>query len=468
MLDRKQLGSGRPAPGPRGHQRRSSLNRIRHDTLTEYLALHSRYGDIVRLSSFPYPLYLMRHPDAVQHILRDHAQHYRKGRLFRSIASIQGQGLLTSEGRFWRRQRRLMQPVFRQRHVRQFDGVILEEIQSLVRGWQQAAQTGEAVNITAWMHRLAFRVVGRALFGLNPADLNPVAQRIQSIAAPLLHQIARGGHLGAGGYRPAWLPTPRTRRFQRALRAYHDIAGHIVDLRRQSIAPDNPVDTDLLSRLIQAHDTEAKDAKKRLTARQLRDEIITFIGAGVETSATALSWAWYLLAGHSEATQRLQAEVDDRLDGRPPLSDDLAHLPYSRMILDETLRLYPPSAILPRQANTADAIQGYHVPKHAIVLMSQYITHRHPEFWPDPDRFDPDRFTPERTAMQHRFAYFPFGAGPRACIGQSLALLEMHLALVTIAQTYELRLIPDRPVQPALGATLHPRGGLWMTVHKRQ
>ncbi len=463
MLDRKRFGSGRHAPGPHGHQLRSSLSRIRHDALAEYLALHAHYGDIVRLPSFPYPLYLIRHPDAVQHILRDHAEHYRKGKLLRSIASIQRQGLLTSEGRFWRQQRRLMQPVFRQRQVDQFYCVVIEEVQSLVHGWRQAAQTGEAVNITAWMHRLAFRVVGRALLGLDPADLDPVAKHIQSIAAPLMHHLAAGGHRSL----PAWLPTSRTRRFQRALRAYHDIAQHIVDLRRQRMTSGNSADTDLLSRLILAHDAGDRDAKNRLTSQQLRDEIITFIGAGVETSATALSWAWYLLASHPEAAQRLRAEVDGRLAGRVPLPDDLEHLPYSRMILEETMRLYPPSAILSRQANAADDIQGYPVPKHAIALMSQYVTHRHPDFWTDPERFDPDRFTPERTAARHRFAYFPFGAGPRVCIGKSLATLEMHLTLVTIAQTYRLRLIPDCPVQPALGATLHPRGGLWMTVHKR-
>jgi cytochrome P450 len=218
----------------------------------------------------------------------------------------------------------------------------------------------------------------------------------------------------------------------------------------------------LLSRLIRAH-----GADEGLTPKQLRDEIITLIGAGVETSATALSWAWYLLAQHPEVSQRLQAEIDAQLAGRVPLPDELATLPYSRMILDETMRLYPPSAVLPRQANAVDDLEGYTIPKHALVLMSQYVTHRHPDFWPNPECFDPKRFTPERAAKQHRFAYFPFGAGPRVCIGKPLALFDMHLTFVTIAQAYVLRLIPKRPVQPALGATLHPRGDLWMTVHER-
>ncbi len=453
------------APGPHGEQLRASLSRIQHDALTEYLALHARYGDMVRLPMFPHPLYLIRHPDAIQHILRDQAQRYRKGNGFKSIAVVQGQGLLTSEGGFWRQQRRLMQPVFRQRHVNGFYEVVIEEAQSLVYGWRHAARNGERVHVTAWLHRLAFRVVGRTLLGLHPADLDAIARQIESIAAPLMHHLASGSPRHS--YIPAWLPVPRTRRFRRALHAYHDIAQAIVDRRRLTMSPDPAADTDMLSRLIRAHDADAG-----LTPKQLRDEMITFIGAGVETSATALSWAWYLLAQHPEVTQRLQAEIDDRLAGRAPRLDDMAELPYGRMILEETLRLYPPSAVLPRQANVVDHIavahtQSYTIPKHAVVLMSQYVTHRHPGFWPAPERFDPERFTPERAAEQHRFAYFPFGAGPRVCIGKPLALLEMHLTLVTMAQTYELRLIPERPVQPALGATLHPRGGLWMTVHKR-
>lgn len=441
----------RHAPGPHGEELRTSLSRLRHDALATYLALHARYGDVVRLPMFPHPLYLVRHPDAVQHILRDRAQRYRKGNLFKSIASVQGQGLLTSEGGFWRQQRRLMQPVFRQQHVNGFYEVVIEEAQSLVDGWRRAAQTREPVNVTAWLHRLAFRVAGRALLGLHAKELDPMARQIEAIAAPLMH------HLASGNPRYAWLPTPRTRRFRHALRTYHDIAQHIINRRRQTQSPNCAADTDLLSRLIHPRHAEAS-----LTSKQLRDEIITFIGAGVETSATALSWTLYLLARHPKVSRRLQVEIDDRLAGRAPLPNDPEHLPYGRMILEETMRLYPPSAVLPRQANTADHIGGYSIPKHALVLMSQYVTHRHPDFWPDPERFNP-----EQAAKQHRFAYFPFGAGPRACIGKPLALLEMHLTLVTIAQTYALRLMPERPVQPALGATLHPRGGLWMTVHER-
>ncbi len=460
--------SERHPPGPHGEPFRDSLRHIRHDTLTAYLALHDRYGDVVRLPTRPRPLYLVRHPDAIQHILRDQASQYRKGHGFQSIADVQGQGLLTSEGDFWRQQRRLMQPVFRQRHVDGFHQVVSEEAEALVYGWRLAAHSGKPVNVTAWLHRLAFRVMGRTLLGLHPEHLDPIARRIEAIAAPLIQHLA-ADHLHHEHVLArllaevsTWLPTPRHKRFRRALHAYHDIAQHIVDTRRQTLSPDPEADSDLLSHLIRAHDAQAG-----LTPKQLWDDIITFIGAGVETSATALSWTWYVLARHPEVAERLHAEIDHRLGGRVPLPDDLNDLPYSRMILEETMRLYPPSAILPRQANAADQLATYTIPKDAVVLMSPYITHRHPDFWPDPECFDPERFTPARVADRHRFAYLPFGAGPRVCIGKPLALLEMHLTLAIIAQTYVLRLMPEHPVQPALGATLHPRGGLWMTVHER-
>jgi cytochrome P450 len=221
----------------------------------------------------------------------------------------------------------------------------------------------------------------------------------------------------------------------------------------------------LLARLITAHDEASGDDT---TDQQLRDEVITLIGAGVETSAHALSWTWHLLAQHPDVIHQLQAELDAVIGARSPTLADLPQLPYSRMILDETLRLYPPSAILPRQANAADRIGAYRIPRHAVMMMSQYVTHRHPDFWPEPERFDPSRFDPTQTDVRHRFAYFPFGEGPRVCIGRSLALMEMHIMLATLAQVYTLHEIPGRVVQPELAATLRPRHGLWMTVHERR
>ena len=447
------------APGPRGRALWQSMRRLQHQTLAVCLSLRTQFGDVVRLPLWPHPLYLISHPDAIQYVLRDHAGNYRKGALFQSIAALQGQGLLTSEGDFWRRQRRLAQQAFRPQHLSLFGTIMTEEAQAVVHCWRQAAHTGEPINVAAWMHRLTFRIVGRALLGIAPEELDEVGRQLQAVGQQLFPYLA--ARFTRAWILPAWMPMPSRRRFRRAVALYNAIAQRLISARRQALRHTPTASTDVLALLIATgHDA--------MTEQQLRDEVITFIGAGVETSAQALSWTWYLLATSPEAAQRLQAELHSVLGTSPPTPQDLPHLPYCRMVLDEALRLYSPAAILPRQANTADVINGYAIPKNAVILMSQYVTHRHPDFWPEPERFCPERFAPAQRALRHDFAYFPFGAGPRVCIGKQFALLEMQLALATIAQAYNLQLLADRPVVPHLSTTLQPQDGLWMTVQARQ
>jgi cytochrome P450 len=451
------------APGPRGRIWRRHRRRLLRHVLAEYLALRSRFGDVVRLPTFPWPLYLVSHPDMIQYVLRDHVGNYRKGILFKPIARLQGQGLLTSDGELWRRQRRLIQPGFHPRQIALGSTTMVAEAQAVVHGWRQAAKTGQPVDVTVWMHRLTFRVMGRVLLGIAADALDEVGLQLQATAGPLMQYFsARGKHLWT---LPDWVPTPQQRRVRRAIATYNAIVQQLIATRRQALQHSDTPPADILARLIAAHDTPAPTP---LTAQQLRDEVITLIGAGTETSALALSWTWYLLAQHPAVAQRVQAEVDAVLGGRPPTLQDLPQLAYCRMVLDEALRLYPPSAVLPRQANSDDVIGGYAVPRDALVLMSQYVTHRHPDFWPEPEQFRPQRFAPQCIATRHRFAYFPFGEGPRVCIGKPFALMEMHLALATIAQAYTLHMVSQRPVVPVLDTTLRPHGGLWMTVHERR
>jgi cytochrome P450 len=414
---------------------------------------------VVRLPLWPYPLYLISHPDAIQYVLRDNAGNYRKGTLFQSIAALQGQGLLTSEGDLWRRQRRLAQQAFRQQHLSRMGTIMTEEARDVVHRWRQAARTREPINVAAWMHRLTFRLVGRALLGINPEALDEVGRQLQAVGRQLLPHLTE--HFARTWMLPGWLPMPGRWRLRRAVTLYNATAQRIITARQQALQHAPTALTDMLALLITVgHDT--------MTEQQLRDEVITFIGAGVETSAQALSWTWYLLAAYPEVARLVQAELHRALGTRPPTPQDLPHLPYCRMVLDEALRLFPPAAIVPRQANDADVINGYTIPKNALILMSQYVTHRHPDFWPDPERFCPERFASAQVALRHDFAYFPFGAGPRVCIGKPFALLEMHLTLATIAQAYNLQLLVDRPVVPHLSTTLQPQNGLWMTVQARQ
>jgi cytochrome P450 len=451
------------APGPRGVALWHSLRRMRQSALTEYLRLRAQFGDVVRLATRPHPIYLVSHPEAVHYVLRENAHNYRKGLLLKPIAALQGQGLLTSEGDLWARQRRLVQPAFHRQQLATFAEVMVDEARAVVQEWRQPAQTGTLVNVDDRMHRLTFNVVGRVLLGADPGALDAYSDTLRAIALPLLRFLqARATQPWAP---PLWVPTPRNWRFRRAVAVYDALVQQIIAARRQARPRTAGPATDVLALLLAACDDTSGAG---MSERQLRDEIITFIGAGAETSAHALSWTWYLLAQHPAIARRVHAELETVLGGRPPTPQDLPHLPYSRMVLAEALRLYPPSVVLPRQANAPDAIRGYAIPQDALVVISQYVIHRHPALWSEPEQFQPERFAPEQATTRHRCAYIPFGDGPRRCLGEPFALMEMHLVLATIAQAYTLQVVPEHPVVPEVAVTLRPRDGLWMTVHARQ
>ena len=343
-------------------ERSSGLQRrARRQSLPERLvALRERYGDVSRVSRFPAPTYLISHPDGIQHVLRDNAGNYRKGVFFRSIARLQGQGLLTSEGKNWQAQRRAAQPAFRQAdQAVLYGGVVTEEARDLVDRWRDVARSGQPVNVAAWMHRLTFRIAGRALLGIKPDDLDDVGRQLQGLGRQLKPLLASGA--ATPWTVPAWL-SPRRRRLRRAMADYHAIAARLIAQRRAAGQGCRRRNTNLLDLLMAgAADGGGSD-------RQLRDQLITFIGAGVETAAQALSWVWYLLACHAEVSDRLQAELDAVLGDAPPEPADLSRLSYARMVLDEALRLYPPAAVIPRQANAVDHIGGVKVRRNAGVL----------------------------------------------------------------------------------------------------
>ena len=428
--------------------------------LDELLALPETRCGIVRIPRFRLPTYLVSHPDGVRHVLRDNAGNYRKGAFFRSIALLQGQGLLTTEGEEWQRQRRAAQPAFRQDVLEQSYGpVMVEEVQGIGDCWQKAARTGEAVNVAAWMHRLTFRIAARALLGIEAEDLNNLGRQLQEVGRRIRPFLAPGN----GGTRvpTGWFPFPLQRRFRRAISDYHAIVQRLIDERIESGGGGAGQAPDLMDLLIEDH------RRRRGRARRLREQLIAFIGAGVETTAQALSWTWYLLACHDRCESRLQAELDAVLCGSVPELADLRRLSYTRMVVDEALRLYPPAAVIPRQANAPDDIGAFEVRRNARLLISPYVTHRRDDFWPQADQFRPERFAPANEAGRHRYAYLPFGAGPRHCIGRQFALAEMQLALAALARRYALRLVPGRQVFPVMTTTLGPRDGLWMTVHER-
>jgi cytochrome P450 len=304
------------------------------------------------------------------------------------------------------------------------------------------------------MMRLTLGMAGKTLFSM---DLSNEADEVGRAAATVI-QYANDRFTRLLPL-PTNIPTPHNRRFWKALRTLDTVVQGIIDVRRREEKDAG----DLLSMLLLARDEETGEG---MNDQQLRDEVRAFILAGHETTAAALAWTWYLLAQHPHIEHRLHTELVTVLDGRSPTFEDLPKLTYTKMVLEESMRLYPPGWGFERRAVADDEIGGYHIPADSLVLISPYVTHRHSAFWEDPERFDPERFTPEPLAGRPRYTYFPFGGGPRQCIGNEFAIVQCQLIIAMVAQTYRLRLVPGHPVEPEPSVTLRPRHGLLMTLQR--
>ncbi len=449
--------STKTAPGPRGWLQIRNMRAAQRDPVGFYTRAHERYGDVVHFRALGrFHWYLITHPDDVEYVLRTNGRNYVKPpRLTAQFELLLGQGLLTSEGAHWLRQRRLSQPAFHRQRLATLGSVMTTAAEETAGRWQGAARSGEPLDIASEMSHLTLRVVGRALLG---ADLSAQVGPVGSVLADTLNFVEfRVRHPYA---LPVSAPLPRNLRFRRAKKTFDEVVYNIIEVRRKT-----GEDTgDLVSMLLAARDEETGEG---MTDEQLRDEVLTILLAGHETTAVALSWTWYELSRRPEVEETLHAELDRVLSGRVPTLEDLPNLPYNRMVIDESLRLYPPAWGMARQTREADEIRGYTIPANTPVSLIQYITHRHPEFWDDPEKFDPERFLPERSSGRPQFAYFPFGGGQRQCIGNNFALIEAQLILATLAQRYRLRLVPGHPVKPEPIVTLRPRHGLLMTVEER-
>jgi cytochrome P450 len=413
-----------------------------------------RFGEVAYLKIGPRRGYLLTNPADVRHVLQDNAANYRKSPLYDKLRLSLGNGLLTSEGAFWLRQRRIAQPAFHRQRIAALAGDMTTAVGEIADEWAAIASTGQPVDVGDEMMRLTRTVVLRTLLG---ADLGPFASRIDAAWAVMNEHI--GDSFWSLGLTDGW-PTPRNRRFQAARAVLRGAVEYAIRTRRERPSGGH----DLLSMLLAARDEDTGEA---MTDEQLRVEITTFLLAGQETTSLALTWTFYLLSQHPAARERLEAELDAVLGGRAPGYDDLPNLPFTRRVIDEAMRLYPPAWGFSRQALGDDDLGGYRLPRGWLAFLMPYVLHRQPALWPDPERFDPDRFTPERSAERPKFAYLPFGAGPRQCIGNHFALLEAHLSVATLAQTYRLHLVPGHPVEPWPLITLRPRYGMPMTIERR-
>jgi cytochrome P450 len=433
------------------------VGRMGRDPLRFLLEVRERFGDVARLDVGPWRFHLISHPDHVRHVLLDHQRNYPRSWLYDRTKVAAGTGLVTTEGGAWRRLRRMSQPAFHHDRIAALVGVMADEAEALRRRWlDRAAGSGGSfrTELSHEFETLTLRVVGRALLGTDLADsseaLGPPVTELMSYT---LHRL--NNRLAP----PPWVPTPRNIRFNRTLRSFDALIAEIL-ARRRSASGDVGA-PDLLAMLLDVRDEETGAG---LSDRELRDQVVTFLVAGYETTAIGLTWTFYLLSRHPGAWERVRAEVESVLGDRTPTAADLPRLAFTRRVFDEALRHYPPVYAVARDAARADTIGGFDIPARSTVILSPYVTHRHPEFWPDPEAFDPDRFTPERSEGRPRFAWYPFLGGPHQCIGQEFALSEALVAITAVARSFRLTLSSDAVVEPEPVLTIRPKGGMYISI----
>jgi cytochrome P450 len=447
----------RQAPGPRGHFLLGSIIEFKRDILQAMARGQREYGDPVRYRLGPVIVHGVSHPDLAEEVFMDGKNIYGKLGPDNPLRLVLGDGLLTSSDyESWFRHRKMMQPIFhRQRLAILFDKMVACSQEMLAR-WATTYQPGDRLDVHHEMMRVTLDIVSQTMFSANVMnDLDKIGPEAVNVTIDYAFQRLQNPFSP-----PTSWPTPRNRRFKRVMRELDRLLYSIIDERRTGRQPHN----DLLDMLLSAQD---EDTGEVMNDKELRDEVITILAAGHETTAITLTWTWYLLSQHPEIERRLQEEVDGVLGGRTPTLADLPSLSYTLQVFEESMRLYPSAPIIPRLTSQATTLGGYDLPANSRVLVNLFNLHRHPDFWPDPERFDPDRFAPEQRKTQHRFAYLPFGAGPHLCIGKSFALMEAHLLLILIAQRYGLRHVPGHRVMNHATITLRPRYGMLMTIHPR-
>ena len=413
----------------------AKLVRDRLDLMTSATAT---YGDAVRVVMGPKVLYIFNHPDHAKHVLADNSAGYHKGMGLAQARRVLGDGLLTSEGELWREQRAAIQPLFGNRRIAGQAGVVAQQAAELVDRLK-ACQGGPPVDLARELTAFTLGVFGRTLLDADLSTFTTIGHAFEAVQDQAMFEMVSLSLL------PLWLPLRRHQRFKAARRQLGQIA--------DSLAAGRPA-------------IDGLAAGQNPSRQRLREELITLLLAGHETTASTLSWALYLISAHPEVAERLRAEAIEVLGNRLPSYEDLPALTYTTRVISETMRLYPPVWALTRQAQADDRVGGYHVPAGADVLICPYTLHRHPAFWAEPSRFDPDRFTEARSAGRPRYAYIPFGAGPRFCVGNNLGLLEATFVLTLLARELRLVTVPGYQVVAEPMLSLRIRGGLPMTVER--
>jgi cytochrome P450 len=437
---------------PSFKERLGFLLRRRRDTLRFLEDLAGKYGDTTNFRVAQWDYWFFTHPDAVRDVLVTQDEKFIKGPALRRAKDTLGEGLLTSEGDVHRRQRRLVQPALHPQRVALYGDLMTCYAIELSESWRNGAE----IDLHAEMMKLTLRIVAKSLFDAEVGeDVETIGRAMDISVGMFVRAMSPWGPL------LNFFPLPSNFRFRRAWGKLQATIERFIDEHHAG----NSKKDDLLSTLLASIDTEGDGSG--MSDRQLRDEAITLFTAGHETTANALTFTFYLLSQHSDVETRLHDELRQVLSGRTPTVQDVEQLPYTRMVLAEAMRLYPPAWAVGRESTEACTIAGHELPSGAVVLLSQWVTHRDPRWWPEPEKFDPERFSPENKSSRPRWAYFPFGGGARQCIGESFAWIEAILVIATLAQKWQMNYLDaEAPKLKAL-ITLRPAGGVRMRLRTR-
>jgi cytochrome P450 len=439
-------------PGPKGNFLLGSARELARSWPGHSERCAREYGDVVCYRFLHVPICQLTHPDHIEYVLVKNAANFHKSRDYAAFKFFLGNGLLTNEGASWRAQRQLVQPAFRHENIAAYAEIMADSTAAHLSRWKD----GEKRDLHQEMGELALDIVAKSLFGANVGHAaETIGKEVSAVMERFFAQAAMSFLL------PSKFPIPKTPRLMRSKKRLDEIVLSIIRERQASKTPAN----DLLQRLLDARDEQGE----RMNEEQLREEVMTLFIAGHETTANALTWTWYLLSQNPGTEKKLAEELDAVLAGRAPALADLPRLPYTEMVIKESMRLYPPAWGVGRRALEDFEVGGYKVPAGTNVFLLQWVTHRDARFFPEPERFDPERWRddPIRKGKIPRFAYFPFGGGPRVCIGAGFAMMEATLLLATIAQRYRFTLAPEAVVAPFFSITLRPKYGLPMQLHRR-
>ncbi len=437
--------------GPKGHLLLGGLRDFQRDQLAFYASCARDYGDVVPTRFGPLRALLIYHPDAIEEVLVTRSRDFVKSPGARLLRPLLGEGLLLSEGSAWLRQRRLVQPAFHRQRLAGYGEVMTAYAERRLAAWKDS----QVVDVHAEMMALTLEIVAKTLFDADVSDQTGAVGHAANVLAEHF-----GARLRSFRLLPDWVPTPANLRSAQAIRRLDQVIYTMIAARRSS-GEDRG---DLLSILLHAQDADDGTA---MTDRQVRDEAMTLFLAGHETTAVALSWTWYLLAQHPQVEARVTDELRAVLGGRAPALADVPRLTYTERVVTESMRLYPPAYVMGRQAARPTEVVGYPVARNVIVVMPTWIVHHDSRWFDEPETFRPERWADERVRSLPRYAYFPFGGGPRQCIGNAFAMMEAVLILATIAQRYRLALVPGQRVTPTPYVTLRPEPGIRMVVTRR-